>query len=167
MKCPFCGTPDTRVVDSRLAADSAQVRRRRECLSCETRFTTYESPLLNMPMVIKNDGSRDAFDELRLRAGMMRALEKRPVSAEQIEDAINHIKRQLVGIESREISSREIGALVMHELRRVDQVAYLRFASVYLSFEDIAAFEEAIETLAGEPTPEMHRRQVPLIDEDS
>ena len=167
MKCPFCGTPDTRVVDSRLAAESSQVRRRRECLSCETRFTTYESPLLNMPMVIKRDGSRDAFDEQRLRAGMMRALEKRPVSAEQIEDAVNHIKRQLIGIEAREISSREIGAMVMHELRRVDQVAYLRFASVYLSFEDIAAFEEAIQTLAGEPTPEMHRRQVPLIDEDS
>jgi transcriptional repressor NrdR len=167
MKCPFCGTPDTRVVDSRLAAESAQVRRRRECLSCEARFTTYESPLLNMPMVIKSDGSRDAFDELRLRAGMMKALEKRPVSAEQIEDAINHIKRQLVAIESREISSREIGAMVMHELRRVDHVAYLRFASVYLSFEDIEAFEEAIQTLAGEPTPEMHRRQVPLIDEDS
>ena len=166
MKCPFCGTPDTRVVDSRLAAESAQVRRRRECLSCEARFTTYESPLLNMPMVIKSDGSRDAFDELRLRAGMMKALEKRPVSAEQIEDAINHIKRQLVAIESREISSREIGAMVMHELRRVDHVAYLRFASVYLSFEDIEAFEEAIQTLAGEPTPEMHRRQVPLIDED-
>jgi transcriptional repressor NrdR len=120
-----------------------------------------------MPMVIKNDGSRDAFDEVRLRSGMMRALEKRPVSAEQIEDAINHIKRQLVGIEAREISSREIGAMVMHELRRVDQVAYIRFASVYLSFEDIQAFEEAIRKLAAEPTPEMHQRQVPLIDEDS
>ena len=98
MKCPFCGTPDTRVVDSRLASESAQVRRRRECVSCETRFTTYESPLLNMPMVIKNDGSRDTFDELRLRNGMMRALEKRPVSAEQIEDAISHHKRQPVGL---------------------------------------------------------------------
>ena len=166
MKCPFCGTPDTRVVDSRLAAESAQVRRRRECLACEARFTTYESPLLNMPMVIKSDGSREAFDELRLRAGMMKALEKRPVSAEQIEDAINHIKSQLVAIDTREISSREIGAMVMYELRRLDHVAYLRFASVYLSFEDIEAFEEAIQTLAGEPTPEMHRRQVPLIDED-
>ena len=167
MKCPFCGTPDTRVVDSRLAAESTQVRRRRECVSCETRFTTYESPMLNMPMVIKNDGSRDTFDELRLRSGMLRALEKRPVSAEQIEDAISHIKRQLIGIEAREISSREIGAMVMHELRRLDHVAYIRFASVYLSFEDIEAFEEAIEALASEPTPEMHRRQVPLIDEDS
>ena len=141
------------------------MRRRRECVACETRFTTYESPLLNMPMVIKNDGSRDAFDEVRLRSGMLRALEKRSVSAEQIEDAISHIKRQLVGLESREISSREIGELVMHELRQVDQVAYIRFASVYLSFEDIRAFEEAIETLAADPTPEMRGRQVPLIDE--
>lgn len=123
--------------------------------------------MLNMPMVIKNDGSRDAFDEVRLRSGMMRALEKRPVTAEQIEDAINHIKRQLVAIESREISSREIGALVMHELQRVDQVAYIRFASVYLSFEDLQAFQDAIHRLAAEPTPEMHQRQVPLIDEDS
>jgi transcriptional repressor NrdR len=167
MKCPFCGTPDTRVVDSRLASESAQVRRRRECVSCEARFTTYESPMLNMPMVIKRDGSRDTFDELRLRSGMMRALEKRPVTAEQIEDAINHIKRQLVAIESREVSSREIGAMVMHELQRVDQVAYIRFASVYLSFEDIQAFQDAIHRLAAEPTPEMHQRQVPLIDEES
>ena len=120
-----------------------------------------------MPMVIKNDGSRDAFDEVRLRSGMLRALEKRPVSAEQIEDAISHIKRQLVGLEAREISSREFGAMVMRELQRVDQVAYIRFASVYLSFEDIQAFEDAIQALAAEPTPEMHRRQVPLIDEDS
>ena len=166
MKCPFCGTPDTRVVDSRLAQESAQVRRRRECVSCETRFTTYESPMLNMPMVIKSDGSRDTFDEVRLRTGMMRALEKRPVAAEQIEDAISHVKKQLVGIESREISTRKIGAMVMHELQRLDHVAYIRFASVYLSFEDIQAFEELIKTLESEPTPEMHRRQVPLIDED-
>ncbi|MCH8104682.1 MAG: transcriptional repressor NrdR [Proteobacteria bacterium] len=167
MKCPFCGTPDTRVVDSRLAQESAQVRRRRECVSCESRFTTYETPLLNMPVVIKNDGSRDAFDELRLRNGMMRALEKRPVAVEQIEDAISHIKKQLIGVDSREISSRKIGELVMHELQRLDQVAYIRFASVYLSFEDIQAFEELIKTLEAEPTPEMHRRQVPLIEEDT
>lgn len=166
MKCPFCGTPDTRVVDSRLAQESTQVRRRRECNSCETRFTTYESPMLNMPMVIKSDGSRDAFDERRLRNGMMRALEKRPVSAELIEDAISRIKKQLLGIEAREISTRKIGDMVMHELQRLDHVAYIRFASVYLSFEDIQAFEEVIQTLAAEPTPEMQRRQVPLIDED-
>ncbi len=166
MKCPFCGTPDTRVVDSRLATESAQVRRRRECVSCGTRFTTYESPILNMPIVIKSDGSRDTFDELRLRSGMLRALEKRPVAADQIEDAIGHIKKHLIGTDSREISSRTIGDLVMHELQRLDHVAYIRFASVYLSFEDIQAFEEVIKTLESEPTPEMHRRQVPLIDED-
>ena len=143
------------------------MRRRRECVSCETRFTTYESPVLNMPMVIQSDGSRDAFDELRLRSGMMRALEKRPVAADQIEDAISHIKKQLIGIDSREISSRKIGDLVMHELQRLDHVAYIRFASVYLSFEDIQSFEEVIKRLESEPTPEMHRRQVPLIDEDS
>jgi len=141
------------------------VRRRRECVSCETRFTTYESPVLNMPTVIKSDGSRDAFDELRLRSGMMRALEKRPVAADQIEDAISHIKKQLIGIDSREITSRKIGNLVMHELQRLDHVAYIRFASVYLSFEDIQAFQEVIKTLESEPTPEMQRRQVPLIDD--
>lgn len=143
------------------------MRRRRECVSCESRFTTYETPLLNMPVVIKNDGSRDAFDELRLRNGMMRALEKRPVAVEQIEDAISHIKKQLIGVDAREVSSRKIGELVMHELQRLDQVAYIRFASVYLSFEDIQAFEELIKTLEAEPTPEMHRRQVPLIEEET
>ncbi len=143
------------------------MRRRRECISCKTRFTTYESPILNMPVVIKNDGSRDAFDELRLRSGMMRALEKRPVAADQIEDAIGPIKKRLIGLDSREISSRQIGGLVMHELQRLDHVAYIRFASVYLSFEDIQAFEEVIKTLESEPTPEMHRRQVPLIDEEN
>lgn len=122
--------------------------------------------MLNMPMVIKSDGSRDAFDEVRLRSGMMRALEKRPVSAELIEDAVSRIKKQLLGIEAREISTRKIGDMVMHELQRLDHVAYIRFASVYLSFEDIQAFEEVIQTLASEPTPEMQRRQVPLIDED-
>lgn len=142
------------------------MRRRRECVSCETRFTTYESPLLNMPMVIKSDGSRDAFDEVRLRSGMLRALEKRPVPAEQIEEAINRVKKHLLGIDSREISTRKIGDLVMHELQRLDHVAYVRFASVYLSFEDIQAFQEVIKTLESEPTPEMHRRQVPLIDEE-
>jgi transcriptional repressor NrdR len=165
MKCPFCGTPDTRVVDSRLAADSTQVRRRRECVSCEARFTTYESPLLNMPMVIKNDGSRDAFDEQRVRNGMMRALEKRPVSAENIEDAMSHIKRQLAALDAREVKSRQIGDMVMRELQKLDHVAYIRFASVYLSFEDIASFREVIKRLEAEPTPEMQRRQVPLIDD--
>lgn len=166
MKCPFCGTPDTRVVDSRLASESNQVRRRRECVSCEARFTTYESPMLNMPMVIKNDGSRDAFDEQRVRNGMMRALEKRPVSAQQVEDAMSHIKHQLAVLDAREIPSRKIGDLVMRELQSLDHVAYIRFASVYLSFEDIKSFEEVIKRLESEPTPEMQRRQVPLINQE-
>jgi transcriptional repressor NrdR len=165
MKCPFCGTPDTRVVDSRLAHESAQVRRRRECVSCEARFTTYEAPMLNMPMVIKSDGSRDPFDEQRVRSGMAKALEKRPVSAEQIEDAMSHIKRQLAVLDAREVPSRQIGELVMRELQIMDHVAYIRFASVYLSFEDLASFEELIKRLESEPTPEMQRRQVPLIDD--
>lgn len=165
MKCPFCGTPDTRVVDSRLANESSQVRRRRECVHCQARFTTYEAPMLNMPMVIKRDGSRDTFDEQRLRGGLLRALEKRPVSAEQIEDAMNHIKTRLAAEDAREIPSRQIGELVMRELKRMDHVAYIRFASVYLSFEDIASFEELIRRLESEPSPELQRRQVPLIEE--
>ena len=132
---------------------------------CETRFTTYESPLLNMPMVIKNDGSRDTFDEQRVRNGMLRALEKRPVSAEQIEDAMSHIKTQLIALDAREVASRQIGEMVMRELQALDHVAYIRFASVYLSFEDIASFEELIRRLESEPTPELQRRQVPLIDD--
>ena len=166
MKCPFCGAPDTRVVDSRLANESTQVRRRRECAACASRFTTYEAPMLNMPMVIKNDGSRDAFDEQRVRSGMMRALEKRPVPAERIEDAMAHIKRQLAAMDAREVASRQIGELVMRELKMLDHVAYIRFASVYLSFEDIKSFEELIRRLEAEPTPEMQARQVPLIDDD-
>ncbi len=121
--------------------------------------------MLNMPMVIKNDGSRDSFDEQRVRNGMMRSLEKRPVSAEQIEDAMSHIKRQLAALDAREIPSRKIGELVMRELQALDHVAYIRFASVYLSFEDLSSFEEVIKRLEAEPTPEMQRRQVPLIDE--
>ncbi len=153
------------MVDSRLANESNQVRRRRECVSCSARFTTYEAPMLNMPMVIKNDGSRDTFDERRVRNGMLRALEKRPVSAEQIEDAMSHIKRQLAALDAREVPSRKIGELVMRELQALDHVAYIRFASVYLSFEDLSSFEEVIKRLEAEPTPEMQRRQVPLIDE--
>lgn len=140
------------------------MRRRRECVGCGTRFTTYESPLLNMPMVIKRDGSRAAFDEARLRNGMLRALERRPVAAEQIEDAINQVKKHLVAIDSGEISTQQIGTLVMHQLQRLDHVAYIRFASVYLSFGDIQAFQDVIKTLESEPTPEMHRRQAPLLD---
>ncbi len=147
MHCPFCSMPDTRVIDSRLSSDGDQVRRRRECTSCNERFTTYESAELNMPRIVKQDGSRMPFKEGKLAAGVMRALEKRPVSTEQVDEAINRITHQLLAAGEREINSRVIGNLVMEELLALDQVAYIRFASVYLDFSDINAFRDAIEKI--------------------
>ncbi|MBL4711170.1 MAG: transcriptional repressor NrdR [Gammaproteobacteria bacterium] len=147
MHCPFCSAPDTRVVDSRLSTDGDQVRRRRECASCNERFTTYESAELNMPRIVKQDGSRMPFREEKLVAGVMRALEKRPVSTEQIDAALNNIKHQLLAAGEREISSEKIGNLVMEALLTLDQVAYIRFASVYLDFSDMNAFRDAIEKI--------------------
>ena len=153
MHCPFCGAVDTKVIDSRLVSDGTQVRRRRECLTCMERFTTYEAAELLMPRVIKQDGSREPFDEDKLRAGFLRALEKRPVSVEAIETEIGHIKQRLRATGEREVKSRVLGELVMDSLRTLDQVAYVRFASVYKSFEDIAEFQVAIERLQSEPDP--------------
>jgi transcriptional repressor NrdR len=147
MHCPFCSASDTRVIDSRLANDGDQVRRRRECVSCTERFTTYESAELNMPRIVKQDGSRMPFKEEKLSAGVMRALEKRPVNTEQIDAALNRIKHQLLAAGEREVNSAIIGNLVMEELLALDQVAYIRFASVYLDFSDINAFRDAIEKL--------------------
>jgi transcriptional repressor NrdR len=147
MYCPFCSAPDTRVIDSRLANDGDQVRRRRECVSCNERFTTYETAELNMPRIVKQDGSRMPFKEEKLCAGVMRALEKRPVSTEQIDEALNRIKHQLLAAGEREINSAVIGNLVMEELLTLDQVAYIRFASVYLDFTDVNAFRDAIEKI--------------------
>jgi transcriptional repressor NrdR len=147
MYCPFCSAPDTRVIDSRLSNDGGQVRRRRECVSCSERFTTYESAELNMPRIVKQDGSRMPFKEEKLSAGVMRALEKRPVNTEQIDAALNRIKHQLLAAGEREVNSATIGNLVMEELLALDQVAYIRFASVYLDFSDINAFRDAIEKL--------------------
>ena len=147
MYCPFCSAPDTRVIDSRLANDGDQVRRRRECVSCNERFTTYETAELNMPRIVKQDGSRMPFKEEKLCSGVMRALEKRPVSTEQIDEALNRIKHQLLAAGEREINSAVIGNLVMEELLTLDQVAYIRFASVYLDFSDINAFRDAIEKI--------------------
>ncbi len=147
MYCPFCSAPDTRVIDSRLANDGVQVRRRRECVSCNERFTTYESAELNMPRIVKQDGSRMPFKEEKLCAGVMRALEKRPVSTEQIDESLNRIKHQLLAAGEREINSAVIGNLVMEELLTLDQVAYIRFASVYLDFSDVNAFRDAIEKI--------------------
>jgi transcriptional repressor NrdR len=147
MHCPFCKAPDTRVVDSRLGGDGDQVRRRRECVECGERFTTYESAELSMPRIIKQDGTRQMFDEIKLRSGLTKALEKRPVSIEKIEESISHIKHKLLSAGEREVDAGTIGEWVMEELQKLDHVAYIRFASVYLSFEDVDAFRKMIEKL--------------------
>lgn len=152
MHCPFCGTHDTKVTDSRLVAEGDQVRRRRQCVACGERFTTYETAELVMPRVVKGDGSRETFDEAKLRAGMLRALEKRPVSAESIEAAVERIRQTLRARGEREIHARDIGEEVMHALKRLDQVAYIRFASVYRRFQDIDEFRAEIDRLAQEPS---------------
>ncbi|MDT8403285.1 transcriptional regulator NrdR [Sulfuriflexus sp.] len=163
MRCPFCGAEETRVIDSRLANEGDAVRRRRECLSCAERFTTYEIAELVMPRIIKSNGNRVPFDEAKLSAGMMRALEKRPVKTEQIDAAINHIKQRLRATGDREVSSRLLGEYVMEELRELDHVAYVRFASVYRSFEDVNAFREEIERLEREPSAAVRRQQLSLL----
>lgn len=147
MHCPFCGTPDTKVIDSRLVAEGGQVRRRRECVSCGERVTTYESAELVMPRVIKQDGKREPFKEEKLRNGLTKALEKRPVSVEKIEAAINRIKHSVRASGEREVTSHIIGEAVMRELQELDPVAYVRFASVYRCFEDISQFRDEIERL--------------------
>ena len=167
MHCPFCDAQDTRVIDSRLVSEGDQVRRRRECTGCGERFTTYENAELNLPRVIKRDGSRVPFDEAKLRSGILRALEKRPVSSDRIEAAIGRIKHLLIATGEREVPSREVGERVMEELREMDEVAYVRFASVYRSFQDVNAFQEEIERLQQEPSPELRRQQIPLLPEDS
>ncbi|UCC13711.1 MAG: transcriptional regulator NrdR [Gammaproteobacteria bacterium] len=147
MYCPFCGHPETKVIDSRLAGEGRQVRRRRECLDCSERFTTFESAELVMPRLIKSDDRREPFDEEKLRAGITRALEKRPVSAEQIEAALARIVHRLRTTGEREIPARFVGDLVMDELRELDEVAYVRFASVYRRFQDVVEFREEVERL--------------------
>lgn len=157
MHCPFCGAHETKVSDSRLVAEGDQVRRRRQCLTCHERFTTYETAELVMPKVIKSDGTRESFDPAKLRAGMMRALEKRPVSVESIETSIEQIRQRLRARGEREINAREIGDEVMNQLRLLDQVAYIRFASVYRRFQDIDEFRAEVDRLhddepVGEPS---------------
>src|SRR3990167_11404738 len=147
MHCPFCGAVDTRVIDSRLSDDGSQVRRRRECMTCLERITTFETAELSMPRENKRDGERCAFDLEKLRNGMLRALEKRPVQTEQVDSALNHILHVLRANGEREISSQKIGEWVMDELRALDPVAYVRFASVYRSFQDIKEFHDEIQKL--------------------
>jgi transcriptional repressor NrdR len=154
---------DTKVIDSRLASEGMQVRRRRECIDCGDRFTTYESAELVMPRIVKSDGTREPFNQEKLLAGMLRALEKRPVDTESVESAISHIQHRLQSCGEREIPSRQLGQWVMQELRNLDQVAYVRFASVYRSFQDVSEFRDEIERLEQGPSPEERRDQMPLL----
>ncbi|MBM87995.1 MAG: transcriptional regulator NrdR [Gammaproteobacteria bacterium] len=148
MHCPFCSEIDTRVIDSRLVSEGNHVRRRRECTTCEERFTTYESAELVMPRIIKQDGIREPFNEDKLLAGLSKALEKRPVSIEKVEEAVSRIKANLRSTGEREIHSQKVGERVMKELRDLDEVAFVRFASVYRSFKDLNEFREEIDKLS-------------------
>src|ERR1700689_580442 len=147
MYCPFCNHVETKVIDSRLAGEGRQIRRRRECLSCGERLTMFEAAELIMPMVVKSDRTREPFDEAKLRAGMTKALEKRPVALEAVDAALSRIGHKLRSLGEREVQSRAIGELVMDELRHLDEVAYVRFASVYRSFQDLEAFRDEIDRL--------------------
>jgi transcriptional repressor NrdR len=164
MRCPFCSEPDTKVIDSRLANEGDSVRRRRECLTCGERFTTFETAELVMPRIVKRDGTRVPFDEEKLRSGIMRALEKRPVQVEATEAAIHRIMHQLRATGDREVNARQLGEWVMDQLRDLDEVAYVRFASVYRSFQDVNAFREEIERLQSEPSAEVKKSQLSLLD---
>lgn len=150
MRCPFCGAEDTRVIDSRLASEGEQVRRRRKCSACEERFTTYELAELTMPRVIKSNAAREPFHDEKLRAGIMRALEKRPVTIDQAEAAISRIRKKVLMSGEREVSSALIGELVLAELRHLDEVAYIRFASVYQRFGSMAEFRKMIDRMERE-----------------
>ena len=160
MRCPFCRHDDTQVVDSRVSEDGAAIRRRRRCPACDKRFTTYERVELAMPSVVKKDGSRTEFDRRKIMASMQLALRKRPVAADAIDAAVARIEDQLLGSGEREVRSERLGELVMGELRELDKVAFVRFASVYRRFEDVSEFEDVIEEFrraSGAATPPKKR----------
>jgi transcriptional repressor NrdR len=165
MYCPFCAHEETKVIDSRLAGEGQQIRRRRECLKCGERFTTFERAELVMPRVVKSDARREPFDEQKLKSSMIKALEKRPVSSEAIDAAVVHICNKLRGLGEREVPARMVGEFVMDELRHLDEVAYVRFASVYRSFQDVDAFREEIDRLRRhQHNREVEESQLPLWD---
>jgi transcriptional repressor NrdR len=147
MKCPFCGHADTQVVETRMAEDGDFIRRRRQCAHCEKRFTTYERPDVTFPAVVKKDGRRIEYDRAKLLGSMNLALRKRPVSTEQIDSAVERIEEKLLNLGVREIPSSRIGELVMRELKKLDKVAYVRFASVYRSFEDVDEFKTVVDEI--------------------
>lgn len=166
MHCPFCDHDETKVIDSRLAGEGRQVRRRRQCLECSERFTTFESAELLMPRLIKRDDTREPFDEGKLRAGIVRALEKRPVSSDTIEEIIARIKHRLQTEGEQEIPARIVGEMVMDGLQEVDEVAYVRFASVYRSFQDVTEFQDEIRRLQEMTSGPARRNQMSLLPDD-
>ncbi len=149
MKCPFCGNLETQVVETRISEDADFIRRRRQCGACDKRFTTYERPDVNFPTIVKKDGRRIEFDRSKLRGSMNLALRKRPVSTEQVDSAIERIEEKLLNLGLREVQSQRIGELVMRELKKLDKVAYVRFASVYRNFEDIDEFKTLVDQVRG------------------
>ncbi|WP_211467509.1 transcriptional regulator NrdR [Collimonas silvisoli] len=151
MKCPFCQHEETQVLDTRVSEEGDSIRRRRRCIQCDKRFTTFERIELAMPVIVKKNGSRTDFDPLKLRASLMLALRKRPVSVEALDEALQRIKEKLLSSGEREVLSGHVGELVMRELKRLDKIAYIRFASVYKSFEDVAEFQNMIEEFSGPP----------------
>ncbi|HJP39252.1 MAG: transcriptional regulator NrdR [Gammaproteobacteria bacterium] len=166
MHCPFCSHPETKVIDSRLTGEGRQVRRRRECLLCNERYTTFETAELVMPRLIKRDRAREPFDEVKLRNGMVRALEQRPVNAEAIEESITRIIHAMQTLDEREVESRLLGKLVMDELRELDEVAYVRFASVYRRFQDVTEFQDEIRRLQDKADEDCQRDQMSLLSDD-
>jgi len=164
MHCPFCQHSDTRVVDSRLTDDGSTVRRRRECPACSERFSTFETAEIKLPTIVKSDARREAFDERKLRVSFERALQKRPVAQDRVDDAVDGVIRALRRSGERELPSLRVGEFVMAELKKLDQVAYVRFASVYRRFEDVQAFREEIERLERD-LPGLEGLQLPLLDD--
>jgi transcriptional repressor NrdR len=164
MHCPFCQHDDTRVIDTRVVEEGMAIRRRRECAQCGERYNTYETAELKMPVMVKSNGRREAFDEKKLRTSFERAVQKRPVSSEQIDAAVHTIMHRLMRHVDRELQSRQLGILVMDELKKIDQVAYVRFASVYRKFQDVEEFKEVIERLERD-LPGMAAEQLPLLDD--
>ena len=159
MKCPFCGSVDTQVIDSRVSEPGDSIRRRRRCVACQKRFTTYETVELRLPQIVKTNGNRSDFDVEKIRVGFQRALHKRPVPTDYVDAAIDRIVQQVLSLGEREIPSRQIGEMVMQELHKLDSFAYIRFASVYRAFQDISDFRDALKEVEAPPAaPRRPRR---------
>ncbi|MGD2166559.1 MAG: transcriptional regulator NrdR [Gammaproteobacteria bacterium] len=167
MHCPFCTHSDTRVIDSRLAGEGRQVRRRRECVDCGERFTTFESPELVMPRVVKRDDRREPFDYLKLRNGVVSALQKRPVASEDIERLLERVTHRLQTVGEREVASAFIGDIVIEELRELDEIGYVRFASIYRSFQDVTEFQDEIQRMRARARASADREQMSLLPDDN